>query len=199
VSELPLPLPPTSALLTARDQIIEVVDAWGGWESETKGHAGRVTVDFLKRESGACPRAVLTVTKGKAVRVGGGKAVIDTATFQLFICVSGVLEDRAAEGLARAAEAERLVYRSPWSDTDETPDTVFNREPEGGSVGFAALYEDKDERAGMSIWGVTWRQAVDLGPAGRTPDPIGEPLEVISGTSVIPGEPNDDTIETEIT
>lgn len=198
VPETPLPSPLTGeALVVARDQVVEVVEAWGAahWESETIGHAGKVTLEYLRRDGYRAPRAVVTVVRGKNARLSGGKTTEFLATFQLFLVVDGAIDDRTTLGLALAGAAVRLVTASPWLEID---DSAFSRTPIAESVRMTALYDDKDERDGMSVWGVTWDQAIDLGTARRPATPGPEHLALIQGTATIPGEPNNATVETEV-
>jgi hypothetical protein len=199
VSELPLPYPlANAAFKVARDQIVEVIQDWGAawWQTEVKGHAGRVTREYLIREGGLPPRAVVSVLDASSSKVGGGKMTVFNATWQLFIVLGGTIEDRTADGLTLAGEACRLVTVAPWLEVD---DSMFVKPPLGGSIRMRSLYADPDERSGMTVWGLQWEQAIDLGSAGRTPDPVGEALASIMGTSEVPGEPNTETVETEVT
>ena len=189
-SEIPLPWPATSALLDARQIIVDEVEQWSTnfRKSATIGHAGRVTQSFLVTQSGQPPRSIITVVAGNNERLGGGKAVLSLITWQWWIVVAGTLRDRTSTGLAITGEAKRLVTRSPWFDA--YPDGPFAKTPVAETVQFLNTYTDKDEKSGLTAWAIQWQQAIDLGSAGRTPDPVGEVLESIVGTLEIDGDPN---------
>lgn len=196
--EAPLPKPVTSYLKTARDQIVTCIDAWGEewWESETIGHAGQVTLEFLRREGALAPRSVVTAINARASRISGGKSIQLLVTWQWFIVVDGVIADRTDDGLILAGEGLRLVLASPWIDVD---DSAFSKMPVAETPRMRSLYEDKDEEMGLSIWGIQWDQAIELGTARRATDPAPVPLAHITGTDVIDGgETADVEVDTEI-
>jgi len=191
----PLPLDADSALLIARDQVVECVDEWtvNFRKAKTVGHAGKVTWQYLREQARMAPKSIITVISGRNARLGGGKKTLFTSTFIWFIVSRGRIQDRTKLGLLLTGEAIRFVTDPPWMDV---PGSAFSMTPVAESVEFKALYEDKDEKNGLSVWAVQWRQAVDLTTARRPPSTPREPLQRLDGTATIAGEPNDDEFET---
>lgn len=197
MADSPLPLEFTSALVRARDQVVAAVETWGReyWGAATIGHAGKVTMKFLREQSGMAPRSIVTVLSGNNAALSRGKSTQFAFTFQWFIVAGGVLTDRTDLGLNLSGEGIRLVNRAPWSNL---ADSAFSKDPESGSVAMASIYDDDDERMALSIWGIQWRQAIDLGAAGRPPIDAAEPLATITGNVDVGGSPNDETVSVEV-
>ncbi len=192
----PLPADAESALLVARDQVVECVEEWtvNFRKGKTIGHAGKVTWQYLREQSRMSPKSIITIISGRNARIGGGKNVTFTSTFIWFIVCRGRIGDRTKLGLLLTGEAVRFVTDPPWMDV---PDSAFSMTPVAESIEFKALYEDKDEANGLSVWAIQWRQAIDLTTARRpsTTTPR-EPLQQVDGVGTIDGEPNDDSFET---
>lgn len=191
----PLPADATSALVIARDQVIALVEEWSAnfRQGRTVGHAGQVTPKFLMSQANKAPRSIITVLGGDGDRVAGGSMTALACRFVWFIIVKGLLEDRASKGLVYAGEGTRLVWSSPWLDVDNS---AFVTDPT--KVAFRSLYQDADEKSGISIWAIDWTQAVDMGTATR-PDLVPpEELARLDGTYTVEGGANDDTTTTVI-
>lgn len=192
----PLPADATSALLIARDQIVGLVEEWSVnfRRGRTIGHAGQVTAEFIRKQANRAPRSIITVLSGDGERIAGGSMTQLPTRFIWFLIVNGTLEDRTNKGLLLSGEGTRFVWSSPWLDIEGS---AFVTTPT--RVGFRSLYQDKDEKNGISIWSIDWDQAVDMGTATR-PDLIpAEPLEQLDGTYTVEGEPDNDTVTVTIT
>jgi hypothetical protein len=188
-----LPLDATSALVIARDQIVDCVDEWSQLyrAARTIGHAGKVTQEYLFKQSGKGLRSIITVMGGTNERLSGGKSTQFDARWAWFIVVPGTIENRTSKGLLVGSEAVRFITRDVWGNL---PDSAFSRTPR--TVEIRAMYQDKDEINGLSVWMLSWTQAIDLGTAGRPRTPGPDPLLQIGGTDVVEAEPNPDDIDT---
>jgi hypothetical protein len=197
----PLLVDATSAIDLASKQLSTIIDAWlvNHKSSSTTIHAGKVTPRFLLEQGRKAPCAVVTSLGGESAKVGGGKMVRDVRRWMVFFIVAGNRSDRTQKLNLFVSEFTKLVHFCPWFDRVETPESLFTRWPEKGTVEDRSVYADSDERgSGHSIWYVAWDQEIDLGTAERY---TGEPLEelvAVLGTSELPGTPNTEEVETEV-
>lgn len=191
----------TSPLFAASEQIATVIDTWlaNYKETKTRIHAGKVTPQFLFEQGLKAPWAAVTSLSGSTKKVGGGKGIISVRRWMVFFVVAGTLVDRTRKLDLFVSEFTKLVFVSPWYDRQQTPESRFTKWPDHDSVSDASLWTNDDERgSGHSVWTVEWDQEVDLGPAGEYvgepwPSKNLQPLALIEGTSIVPGEPNNDT------
>ncbi len=72
-------------------------------------------------------------------------------------------------------------------------ESAFSKTPRAGTIQLVPLYKDGDEKLGLSIWMLRWRQEISLGTAQRAKTPAPDILTTVTGTSTIPAEPNDAT------
>jgi hypothetical protein len=192
----PLPADASSALLIARDQVVECVEEFtkNFRKGPTVGHAGKVTWKYLREQARMAPKSVITVITGRAERLGGGSQTLFTSTFIWFLVSHGRIQDRTNLGLLLVGEGARFVTDPPWMNL---PGSAFAMTPVAESIEFKALYEDEDEKNGLSVWALQWRQAVDLTTARRPPLVPRDPLQMLGGVGTVAGSPNDDQFTTE--
>ncbi len=194
VTEPPLPTPrPQSNLRVARDIIVEQVQAWMSSHAKhtTIGHCGPVDQEFIMKQAGMAPRSVITVADGTAARVGHGMTIQCTPTFVWYLIIRGTLSDRTTDALDFIGEAMRFIYADVFRDADA--DAIFSKPPAADSVAFRSRYLAKDEKTAYTIFGITWRQEISLGAAGRERPGDGI-LLLINGTDTYEGDPNSDEV-----
>lgn len=194
VTEPPLPTPrPQSNLRIARDIIVEQVQAWmsGHAKHTTIGHCGPVDQEFIVKQAGMAPRSVITIADGTAARLGHGMTIQCTPTFVWYLIIRGTLSDRTTDALDFIGEAMRFIYADVFRDADT--DGIFSKPPVADSVAFRSRYLAKDEKTAYTIFGITWRQEISLGAAGRERPGDGI-LLLIDGTDTYEGDPNSDTV-----
>lgn len=114
----PLPLDAKSTQRIARDQVIACIDRflvnYSG--AATIGHAGRVTLRYLKEMGkGGGVRSVVTILGGRSSRISGGAATQWEALWGWFLVVPGTIKDRTTDAADLTGEAIRFVEFSPWS------------------------------------------------------------------------------------
>lgn len=194
VTEPPLPVPrPASNLRLASDIVVAQVQAWMGAHARhtTIAHCGPVDQDFIVQQAGMAPRSIITITEGTAERTGHGMTIQCTPTFVWYLIVRGTQADRTKEALDFQGEAIRFIYADVFRDADT--DGIFSKPPVAGSVAFRSRYLTKDEKTAYTIFGITWRQEISLGAAGRERPGDGI-LLLIDGTDTYEGDPNSDDV-----
>ena len=154
-----------------------------------------------------------TGTNGSAIGLGQTIERNDGVEYKTtaagVIGVSGVLDLAAAAvdtgELGNTPPNAKLTLQTPPAGVDPTAtvlspgleigadESAFSKTPRAGTIQLTPLYKDGDEKLGLSIWMLRWRQEICLGTAQRAKTPAPDILTTVTGTSTIPALPSPDT------
>lgn len=195
LAEPPIPLGAQSGLARATYAIRDAFDAWFvNWaDADTIVHPGRVTGEWLVEQGGMAPRIIVSAPRSEGVTLGFGKQVNLNVTFMVFLVLPGIIEDRTLDALNVVGRALNFILANTWNNPAD-PNCPFAASVQPGTVEHRSLYSRADETRGFSIWLLQWDQLVDNGTAAQTPEPIGNPLTLITIDNRTDPEPDGETL-----
>lgn len=125
-----------------------------GLEVQTRPHGGSITKDEIVGRLAVKPPALFVGAMGaSAVRVQGPKATLMVSWAAFLIANNSIKENRDTAILTMAAIALASISHERWGGLGTT---------KAEDVTATNLYSVPLDKAGLSLWGVRWRQGLEL-------------------------------------